>query len=147
MLSTKELMFSNCVVEKTLERPLDSKLKPVNLKGNQPWIFFGRTDAEVKFQYFGYLMPSIGKDPDAGKDWGHREKGAAEDKLVGWHHQLNGHEFEQTPGDNEGQKPGMLQSMGSWRVEHDWAIERQNQNIHIFHRTRTTNLNIYIDPK
>ena len=75
-----------CVVlEKTLESPLDSKkIKSVNSKGNQPWIFIGRTDA--------------------GKDWRPEEKGMREDEMVGWHHQLNGHEFEQILGDNEGQE-------------------------------------------
>ena len=60
----------------------------------------------------------IGKDPDAGKDWGQEEKGATEDEMVGWHHWLNGHEFEQTLGDSEG-KPGMLQSMESQRIGHN----------------------------
>ena len=90
------------VLEKTFESPLDSKeIKPVNPKGNQPWKFTGRTDAETPI-----LQPPnakswlIGKDPDAGKDWGQEEKGATEDEMVGWHHQLNGHEFEQTPGDS-----------------------------------------------
>ena len=78
----------------------------VNPKGNQPWIFSGRTDAEAEAPI---LWPHdvknklIRKDPDAGKDWGQEEKGATEDEMVGRHHRLNGHEFEQTPGDNEGQ--------------------------------------------
>ena len=78
--------------------PLDCKeIKPVNPKGNQSWIFIGRTDAELKLQYFGHLMQRtwlIGKDPDAGKDWRQEEKGSTEDEMVGWHHQLDGHEFE-----------------------------------------------------
>ena len=74
-------------------------------KGNQSWIFTGRTDAEAETPI---LWPTdtkswlIGKDPDAGKDWRQEEKGMTEDKMVGWHHQLNGHEFEQIPGDSEG---------------------------------------------
>ena len=78
----------------------------VDPKGNQSWIFTGRTDAEVEALI---LWPPdaksglIGKDPDAGKDWGQEEKGAIEDEMVGWHHWLNGHEFEQIPGDSEGQ--------------------------------------------
>ena len=86
------------VLEKTLENPFDSKrIKTVNPKGNQPWIFIGRTDAEAEAPI---LWPPdvknqlIGKDPDAGKDWRQEEKETAEDEMVGWHHQLNGHEFE-----------------------------------------------------
>ena len=94
------------VVLKTLERPLDSsKIKPVNRKGNQSWIFIGRTDAEAEAPIF--WLPDvksqlIGKDPDAGRDW-KPEKGVTEDEIVGWHHWLNGHEFERTLGDGEGQ--------------------------------------------
>ena len=80
--------------------------KSVNPKGNQPCIFTGRTDAEAEAPVF--WPPDVksrftGKDTDARKDWGQEEKGATEDEMVRWHHQLNGHEFEQTPGDNEGQ--------------------------------------------
>ena len=95
------------MLEKTLESRLDCKeIKPVNPKGNQPWIFIGRTDAEAEGPI---IWPPeskiwlIGKDPDAGKDWRQEEKGTTEDKMVGWHHWLNGHEFEQAPGDSEGQ--------------------------------------------
>ena len=72
----------------------------------------------------------IGKDPDAGKDWKQEEKRVAEDVMVGWHPWLNGHEFEQAPGEDEGQeKPGMLQSMGLQRVRHDLVTEQQqNRN-------------------
>ena len=93
-------------IEKTLENPLDSKeIKPVHPKGNQPWIFIGGTDAEVEAPIL--WPPDVksqltGKDPDAGKDW--EQDDVAEDKMVGWHLWLNGHEFEQTPGDNEGQR-------------------------------------------
>ena len=86
---------------------MDSKeIKTVNPKGNQPWIFLGRTDAEAEAPV---LWPPdakswlTGKDPDAGKDWGQEEKGVTEDEMAGWHHRLNGHEFEQTLGDSEGQ--------------------------------------------
>ena len=81
-------------------------IKPVSLEGNQSWIFIGRTDAEAETPI---LWPPdaknwlIGKDSDAGKDWGQEEKAATEDEMVGWHHRLNGHEFEQTPEDGEGQ--------------------------------------------
>ena len=82
---------------------------------------------KLKLQYFGHLMQraDTGSDPDAGKDWGW-EKRATEDQMVGWHHQLSGHEFEQTLGDSEGQgKSGVLQSMGSQRAGHDWMAEQQ----------------------
>ena len=87
------------------ECPLDSKeFKPVNPRGNQSWIFIGRTDAEAEAPV--HWPPDakswfIGKDPVARKDWRQEEKWTAEDKIVGWHHQLNRHEFEQTPGDGD----------------------------------------------
>ena len=106
-LGHKEIMFWIVVLEKTLESPLDSKeTKPVNLKGNQPWIFIGRTDAEAEAPI---LWPPdaksqlIWKHPDARKDWRQKEKGEAEVETVRPHHRLSGHEFEQTPGDSEGQ--------------------------------------------
>ena len=97
-------MLSNCGAGEdsweTLENPLDCKeIKPVNPKGNQPWIFFGRTDAEAEVPILwppDVTSQLIGKDPDAGKDWGQEEKVKAEDKMFEWHHQLNGHEIEQT---------------------------------------------------
>ena len=102
----KNWCFQTVVLEKTLESPLDSKeIKPVNPKGEQPWVFIGRTDAEAEAPV---LWPSdvkswlIGRDPDARKDWGQKEKRAAENEMVGWYHWLNAHEFEQTPGDSEG---------------------------------------------
>ena len=85
------------VLPKTLESPLESKkIKPENPKGNQPWIFIGKTDAEDEAPIL--WSPDmknwlIGKDPDAEKDWGQEEKGATEDEMVGWHHRLNGHEL------------------------------------------------------
>ena len=93
------------MLEKALESPLDSKdIKPVNPKGNQPWILIGRTDAEAETPILWPPDPKtqlIGKDPDAGKDWGLVKKGVTEDEMVGWHHWFNGHEFEQTPGGSE----------------------------------------------
>ena len=78
-------------------------IKPVNPKGNQPWIFIGRTDTEAPILWPPYAKSWLtGKDPDAGKDWRQKEKGTTEDEMVGWHHWLNGHEFEQTLGDSEG---------------------------------------------
>ena len=103
----KNCCFWTVVLEKTLESPLDSKeIKLVNPKGNHPWIFTGNTDAEAESPI---LWPPdgkswiIGKDPDAGEDWGQEEKGAREDEMDGWHHWLNGREFEQIPGDSDGQ--------------------------------------------
>ena len=99
-----------------LKSPLDCKeIKPVKPKENQSWIFSGRTDAETEAPIF-WLPDSksqlIGKDPDAGKDWRQEEKGTTEDEIVGWHHQLNRHEFEQTPGGSEGQ--GSLGCCSPW---------------------------------
>ena len=103
----KNWCFQIVVLEKTLESPLDSKeIKPVNPKGNQSWIFFGRTDAEADAPKLGppdVKNQLIGKGSDAEKDWGQEEYGATEDEMVGWHHRLNGHESEQTLGDSEGQ--------------------------------------------
>ena len=103
----KNQCFQTVVLEKTLESPLDSKeTQPVNPKGNQPWIFIGRADAETEAPI---LWPSdakrqlTGKDLDAGKDWGQKEKGVTEDEMAGWYHQCHGCESEQTPGDSEGQ--------------------------------------------
>ena len=96
------------VLEKTLESSLDSKeIQPVHPKGNQFWIFIGRTDAEAEAPI---LWPPdvknclIGKDPDAGKDWKQKEKGMTEDEMPGWNHQLDGREFEQAPGVGDGQR-------------------------------------------
>ena len=102
----KNWCFQTVVLENILESPLNSKeIKLVNPEGNQFWIFIGRTDAETEAPIFWPIdMKSqlIGKVPDARKDWG-QEKGATEDEVVGRHHWLNEHEFEQTPGDSEGQ--------------------------------------------
>ena len=124
--------MNSVVLEKTLESSLDSKeIKPVNLKGNQPWRFIGRTDAEAEPLI---LWPPdgkrwlIGKDADAGKDGGHEEKGAAEDDMVGWHNWLNGYQFEQTPGDSEGQ--GSLACCSPWcHKELGMAEQLNNSNI------------------
>jgi len=99
----KNWCFQTVLLEKTLERSLDSKeIKPINPKGNQLWIFIGRTDAEVPILWPPDAKSQIiGKDPHAGGDWGQEEKEATEDVMTGWHHWLNGHEFEQTPKDNE----------------------------------------------
>ena len=123
-LSTKKLMFSHCVLEKTLESPLESKIKSVNAKGNQPWIFIGRTDPKAEAPI---LWPPdaknwlIWKDPDAGKNWRQEEKGMTEDEMVGWYHQLDGHDFEQAPGVGDGQGSLVCCSLWGCRVGHDWS--------------------------
>ena len=101
----KDWCFRTVVLEKTLETRLDSKeIKPVNLKGNQPWIFIERIDAEVTILWPPDLKNwLIAKDPDAGKDWRQEEKGKTEDEMVRWYHWLDGHEFEQPSGIGDGQ--------------------------------------------
>ena len=142
----KNWCFWTVVLEKTLESPLDFKeIQPVHPKGNQSWVFIGRTDIEAETPI---LWPPdvknwlIGKDSDAGKDWRQEEKGTTDDEMVGWHHWLNGHEFGWTPGNPQysvsmdltaldatkkcmvmDRRPGVLQSMESPRVGHDWATE------------------------
>jgi len=123
----KNWCFRTMVLEKTLESPLDCKeIKPVNPKGNQSWIFIGRIDAEAEAPV---LWPPdakswlIGKDPNSWKDWRQEEKGTTEDEMVGWHHQLNGHVWINSGSWWWTGRPGMLQSMGSQRVEHDWVTE------------------------
>ena len=105
ILAKKNLCFWTVVLEKTLESPLNSKeIKQVNPKEYQPWIFIGRTDAETEAPLLWPSDPKgrlIGKDPDAGKDWG-REKWLTEHEIGGWHHRLNQWESEQMPGDSEG---------------------------------------------
>ena len=114
------------VLEKTLECPLDCKeMKPIYPKGNQSWIFIGMTDTETPI-----LWPSdaknwlIGKDPDSGKDWRQEEKGTTEDEMVGWHHWLDGHEFEQTPGVGDGQ--GSLACCSPWGCKESDRTEQLN---------------------
>ena len=114
------------VLEKTLDVPLDSKeIKQVNPKENQSWIFIGRTDAEAEAPI---LWPPDAKnwliriDPDAGKDWRWEEKWMTEDETVGRHHQLNGHEFEQAPGDGQGQ--GRLECCSPWGCKESDTTEQ-----------------------
>ena len=123
----KNRCFWTVVLEKTLESPLDCKENQlVHSKGDQSWVFIGRTDVEAETPI---LWPPhakswlIGKDPDAGKDWGPEVKGMTEDEMAGWHHWLDGHGFGWIPGVGDGQ--GGLVCCGSWghRVRHDWATE------------------------
>ena len=116
----KNSCFWNVVLEKTLESPLDCKdIQPVHPKGDQSWVFIGRTDAEAETPI---LWPPhakswlIGKDPDAGKDWGQEEKGMTEDEMAGWHHRLDGHGFSVQVNSGSWQwtgRPGVLRFMGS----------------------------------
>ena len=129
---SKNWCFQTVVLEKTLESPLDSKaIKPFNPKGNQPWIFTGRTDAEDEALI---LWPPdvknrlIGKDPSAGSDWRQEEKGTTDNEMVGWQHQLNKRAFEQTPGHGEGQ--GSLMCCTQWdHKESDKTQQLNNNNI------------------
>ena len=125
----KNWCFWAVVLEKTLESPLDHKeIKPVNPQGNQSWIFIGRTDAEAETPI---LWPPdaknwlVGKNPDVGKEW-RQEKGTTDDEMVGWHHWLNGHEFEQTPRNSEGQ--GRLACWSPWGHKELDMTEKLNGN-------------------
>ena len=124
----KTWCFWTVVLEKTLESPLDCKeIQPVHPKGDQSWVFIGRTDPEAETPV---LWPPdakswlIWKDPDTGRDLGQEQEGTTEDEMAGWHHWIYGHEF----GVNYGSwwwtgRPGMLWFMGSQRVGHDWVTE------------------------
>ena len=123
----KNWCFWAVVLEKTFDSPLDRKdIKPINPKGNQSQIFIGRADAEVQAPI---LWPPdaknwlIGKDPDAEKDW-RQEKGTTEDEMVGWHHRLNGHEFEQALGVGDGQ--GRLACCSPWGRKESATTEQLN---------------------
>ena len=121
----KNWCFWTAVLEKTLESPLE--IKPVNPKGNQSCIFIGRTDAKAPILWLPDVKNQlIRKGPDAGKDWRQEQKGMTEDKMVGWHHCLNGHELDQAPGNGEGH--GSLACRSPWgrRVGHNWVIEKQH---------------------
>ena len=133
-LSTEELMLLNCgaseLLEKTFESPLDCKeIQPVHSE-DQPWDFSGRNDAKAETPV---LWPPhvkswfIGKDSDAGRDWGQEEKGTAENEMAGWHHWLDGRESKWTLGVGDGH--GGLACCSSWgcRVRHDWATELRTE--------------------
>ena len=124
----KNWCFWTVVLEKTLESPLDCKeIQPVPSKGDQSWVFIGKTDVEAETPI---LWPPdaknwlIWKDSDTRKDWRHEEKGTTEDEIAGWHHRLNGHEFEWTPGAGDGQ--GGLACWGPWGRKESDRTERLN---------------------
>ena len=126
--------FWTVVLEKTLESPSDCKeIKPVNPKGNQSWILIGRTDAEAEAPI---LWPPdaknwlIGKDPDAGRDWGQQKKVTTEDETVGWHHQLSEHGFGLTPVFGDGQRG--LVCCGPWGRKESDTTQRLNWSEHLF---------------
>ena len=124
----KNWYFWTVVLEKTLENPLDCKeIQPVHFKGDQFWVFFGRNDAKAETPV---LWPPhakswlIGKDSDAGRDWGQEEKGTTAVEMAGWHHRLDGREFEWTPGVGDGQ--GGLACCDSWGRKESDTTERLN---------------------
>ena len=124
----KNWCFWTVVLEKTLESPLECKeIQPVHPKGDQSWVFIGRTDVKAETPI---LWPPDAKswltvkDPDAGKNWGQEEKGATEDKMLGWHQQVNGHGFGWTLGVGDGQ--GGLACCSSWCCKESDMTERLN---------------------
>ena len=125
--AAKNWCFWNVVLEKTLESPLDYKvIQPVCPKGDQSWIFIGRTDAGAETPV---LWPPdvrswfIRRDPGSGKDWSQEEKGTTEDEMIGWHHQLWTWVWVSSGSSWWTGRLGVLQSMGSQRVGHDWVTE------------------------
>ena len=137
-------MPSNCGTGEDSWKSLDSKeIKPVSLKGDQPWIFTGRTEAKAEASVFWSFDANrwlTGRVPDAGKDWGQKGKRASEDEMARWHHWLqwtwtwaNSGRWRRTG------RPGMLQGMGSQRVRHDWVTEQQQPTIKdIFKNSRSS---------
>ena len=124
--------FWNVVLEKTLESPLDCKdIKPVNPKGNQTWIFIGRTDADAEAPI---LWPLDAKGQFIGKDWGQEEKRVKEEEMVGWHRWLNGREFEQTPEDSGGLGNLVWYSRGHKELDMTYWLNN-NTTIFLSHKT------------
>ena len=138
----KNWCFWTVVLEKTLESPLDCKeIQPVHSKGDQSWVFIGRTDVEAETPV---LWPPdakkwlVGKDPDAGKDWGQEEKGMTEDEMVGWHHQLDGHGFGWTRElvlDREAWHAVVHGVTKSWTWLSNWAELNWSKTSYIYHFT------------
>ena len=131
------------VLEKTLESPLDwEEIQPVHPKGSQFWIFIGRTNAEAETPI---LWPPdakkglfIGKDPDAGKYWTWEEKGMTEEEMIGWHHQFNGHEFEQALGVGDGQG-GLVSAVHGIIKSRTWLSEWTETDVQFFFHHLTVN--------
>ena len=119
------------VLEKTLESPLACKeIQPVHSKGDQSWVFIGRSDVEAETPILWPLHAKswlIGKDPDTGRDGGQEEKGMTKDEMAGWHHRLDGHEFEWTPGVGDGQ--GGLACCNSWGHKESDMTEQLNKYV------------------
>ena len=136
--------FWTVVLETTLESPLDCKeIQPVHPKGDQSWVFIGKTDVEAETPI---LWPPdakswlIWKDPDAGKDWGREEKGTTEEEMVGWHHRLNGHGFGWTPGAGDGQ--GGLACCSPWGCKESDVTEQLTLKLSLFSYIPYTCVNI-----
>ena len=127
--ATKNWCFWTVVLEKTLENPLDCKeIQPVHPKGDQSWVFIGRTDAKAETPILWSPHEKswlIGKDSDAGRDWGQEEKGTTEDEMAGWHHRLDGRESEWTAGVGDGQ--GGLACCDSWAHTHTHPRSEPNK--------------------
>ena len=118
----KNSCFQTVVLEKTLESPFDCKeIKPVNPKGSQPWIFITRTDAKAEMPVLWPLLQRADSLEKTLKNWRQEEKGVTEDEMVGWHHWLDGHEFEKSLGVGDGQ--GSLAFCSPWgcKVGHNWV--------------------------
>ena len=137
------------MLEKILEGPLDCKeIQPVHSEGDRPWDFFGRNDAKAETPV---LWPPhvkswlIGKGSDAGRDWGQEEKGTTEDEMAGWHHQLDGREFEWTPGVGDGQ--GGLAHCNSWGCKESDRTERLNWiELNVSYLRTVSGLNLLANP-
>ena len=147
----KNWCFRTVVLGKTLESPLDCKeIQPVHPKGDQSWVFIGRTDVEAETPILWPLDAKnwlIWKDPDAGKDWWQEEKGMTEDEMVEWHHWLNGHRFGWTKGVGDGQ--GGLACCSSWGRKELDTTEWLNWTelvSYIFTKFLSPKLNLLTDP-
>jgi len=148
----KNWCFWTVVLEKTLESPLDCKeIQPVHSKGGQPWVFFGRNDAKAETPVLWLPHAKswlIGKDSDAGRDWGQEEKGMTEDEMAGWHRRLDGREFDWAPGDGDGQ--GGLACFDSWGSKESDTTEQLNwtdalkTSSHLKYRIQLLLDNIYL---
>ena len=130
-LSAKDWFFWTVVLEKTLESPLDCKdIQPVHPKGDQSWVFIGRTDAKAETPIL--WPPDVkswltGKDLDAGRDWGQEEKGTTEDEMAGWHHRIDGHSFGWTLGVGDGQECLVCCDLWGWTRLSDWTELKEDK--------------------